>query len=231
MSFRNDPYHQPQRELRLQKPALDPHVNLAKCITTSGGDNVHYSGTRKNTVRELSLLQGFPQDFHFTGSNTQAKMQCGNAWAPSASKVYFAVWAAHREAFDNGFIEDEDEVLDLYQFLEDKGDFIPGPPVIDLDHPQTHRDNSPKYRYLHRIEKNVRPNFPLPLWGKHKSMEPAPQVKRRMARTSNLLNGSLDNSDNAARSGRRRNITGRKRRRTAVWIDDDEEPTWISEEE
>jgi DNA (cytosine-5)-methyltransferase 1 len=87
-------------------------------------------------------------------------MQCGNAWGPITSTVYLAGCAAHREEFDNGFIEDEDKVLALYQILEDKGISIPGPPIIDLDS-QTLQDNSSIYRYLHRIEKTVRPNFPL----------------------------------------------------------------------
>ncbi|KAF2830238.1 S-adenosyl-L-methionine-dependent methyltransferase, partial [Ophiobolus disseminans] len=128
MSFRTDIYHQPLFEKRLDLPSIDPHVNLAKCVTTSGGDNVHYSGKRANTVRELASFQGLPPDFKFAGSVTEAKKQCGNTWPAKANKVYFALWAAHREAFDNGLINAEDEILDLYAFLEAKGVDIPKPP-------------------------------------------------------------------------------------------------------
>ncbi|KAF2029073.1 S-adenosyl-L-methionine-dependent methyltransferase, partial [Setomelanomma holmii] len=112
-ALRNNRYHQPQLEKRLDLEPIDPHVNLAKCVTTSGGDNVHHSGQRLYTVIELAQLQGFLLDHCFAGSLTQAKTQCGNAWPPRSNKHYFLLWAAHREAFDNGFIGPEDEVLDL----------------------------------------------------------------------------------------------------------------------
>ena len=177
---RPDPYHRPELEKQLNEQAFDPHTNLAKCITTSGGDNVHYSGKRSNTCRELSQFQGFRTTFHFTGSVTEAKKQCGNAWPVKSNTVYFLTWAAHMEAFDHGFIDAEDEVLDLYDFLENKGITIPKPAPIDVDLFDT---GSPapesEYRYLPRIDKTVKPRFPLQLWGRRKEIDPLPQRRRR----------------------------------------------------
>jgi DNA (cytosine-5)-methyltransferase 1 len=88
--FTLDPYHQPtQEKFIINGETNDPHVNLARCITTSGGTNVHYSGTRAYTVRELSMFQGFRTNYQFTGAASQAKMQCRNAWPVKACKVYF----------------------------------------------------------------------------------------------------------------------------------------------
>jgi DNA (cytosine-5)-methyltransferase 1 len=234
LSFKNDPYHQPQLEKRLDLQATDPHINLAKCITTSGGDNVHYSGKRANTVRELASFQGFRPDFHFTGSVTEAKKQCGNAWPVKANRAYFAIWAAHREAFNDGLINAEDEVLDLYDFLETKGITIPQPLSIDVDlldlgvnlindSPRRTGIREPEYRYLPRIEKTVRPLFPLSLWGKGKAIDPLPQ-RRKDIRTSRISDRMSNGRDQVMDI-----ISTRRRRRIPVYIDDDKEPTWIEE--
>jgi DNA (cytosine-5)-methyltransferase 1 len=239
MNLRNDPYHQPHNEKRLDKPSVNPHVNLAKCITGGGGGNWHYSGKRAYTVRELAELQGFRSQFHFTGSITQAKRQCGNAW-PIASKAYFLVVAATREAFDHGYIDEEDEIHDLYDHLEAKGIQIPRLPSIDIDllddRPASRvGSREPQFRYLNRIEKTTQPNFPisLALWGKRKEIDPKPQRKKTkiVPRSANLMDGLLDDIEDAADSAPRRNIPGRRRRRTVVYIDDEDEPTWTSESE
>ena len=136
------------------------------------------------------MFQGFRTNYHFTGSTFQAKVQCGNAWPVKASKVYFELWAAHIEAFNAGFIEAEDEVLDLYDFLEKKGVRIPKPEIINLDlfnTPPRSSTDEPEYRYLHKIEKTVKPRIPLQLWGRRKEIEPAPQ-RRRPNRLDEPLN-------------------------------------------
>ncbi|KAH8730545.1 S-adenosyl-L-methionine-dependent methyltransferase [Phaeosphaeriaceae sp. PMI808] len=182
LSFHNDPYHQPQKENRVNKAPIDPHVNLAKCVTTSGGDNVHHSGRRNNTPRELAAYQTFPPNFCFTGSVTNAKKQCGNAWPVKANEAYFLMWAAHCEAFDNDLIKPEDEVYDLYEFLKSKDIHIPRAPIIDLDRSDSlRRDNEPSYIYLHRIKETVKPRIPLQLWSRHQELDPLPQRRRRNA--------------------------------------------------
>lgn len=54
----------------------------SKCITTNGGNNIHPSGRRPFTVRELACLQTFPHDHIFVGSKTSQKKQVGNAVPP-----------------------------------------------------------------------------------------------------------------------------------------------------
>jgi hypothetical protein len=192
---------------------------------------VHYSGTRRNTVRELAALQGFPPRFHFTGSNHEALKQCGNAWPPTASKVYFTLWAAHREAFDHGFIDAEDEVLDLYEFLENKGIVIPKPAAIDVDLFNADAGNvaqEPEFRYLHRIEKTVHPKFPLPLWGKRKEIDRKPQInvrkrvnrlqqpRNREEESIDLLDGFFDGAGTEADDDVRQNRRATQRRPARV---------------
>lgn len=60
---------------------------LAKCITTSGGGNIHPNGQRNLTIREFACLQGFPlkQEFFTSG----AKRQIGNAVPPMVAKAMF----------------------------------------------------------------------------------------------------------------------------------------------
>ncbi|KAF2131193.1 S-adenosyl-L-methionine-dependent methyltransferase [Dothidotthia symphoricarpi CBS 119687] len=181
--FRHDTYHQPKLESFMDGTQVNPHISLAKCVTTSGGDNTHYSGSRSYTVREFSLLQGLSLGFHFEGSITSAKKQCGNVWPSATNKVYFLLWAAHHEAFDHGLIDAEDEVLDLYDFLEAKGVSLshPAPTEFDLFDSSSPRSEAqhPDYRYLHRIEKTVKPLFPLSLWARAKDLAPIPQSRPR----------------------------------------------------
>lgn len=99
-----DTYHMPEKERPLARPIdpVDPFTILAKCITTSGGENKHHSGIRRYTPRETAQLQGFPSDYIFNGSRGQATKQAGNAWAPVASMKYFQVVAQLLEAWDLG---------------------------------------------------------------------------------------------------------------------------------
>ncbi|KAF1977708.1 S-adenosyl-L-methionine-dependent methyltransferase, partial [Bimuria novae-zelandiae CBS 107.79] len=110
-----DEYHKPEVEKPLKHPRepVDPFSVQAKCITTSGGENTHPSGTRKFTPREFAQLQGFPLDYVFTGSRGNATKQAGNAWAPVANTKYFLLVAQFLEAYDLGLINGEDEIDDL----------------------------------------------------------------------------------------------------------------------
>jgi DNA (cytosine-5)-methyltransferase 1 len=236
-SLRYDPYHQPHREKRMNIKAIDPHVSLAKCITTSGGDNAHFSGKRTYTVRELASFQGIRSDFHFAGSVSEAKKQCGNVWPPGSNTAYFRLWAAHREAFNNGFLDAEDEVLDLYDVLKAKGILIPKPPVIDVDmfDVQARRtgNHEPEFRYLPALEKTVKPNLPLQIWAKYKDIDPRPQRPREKyasaSRIVNRANNVREDRDMDMDAAPRHGILSKHRRRVAVYIDDEDEPTWIDE--
>lgn len=66
-----------------QKPAYNPRTSLLKnLIACNGGDNWHWTGTRRFYLRELAQLQGFPHDFEFLGNDTEVKTQIGNAVPP-----------------------------------------------------------------------------------------------------------------------------------------------------
>lgn len=225
-SFR-DRLHQPSLEKPKNEKTIDPHVNLARCITTSGGENLHYSGKRPYTCRELSLFQGFPPNFHFVGSITEAKKQCGNAWPVKANTVYFLTWAAHMEAFDHGFISAEDEVLDLYDFLEKKGISIPKPAPIDVDlfntpAPAAAR-REPEYRYLSRIEKTVQSRFPLQIWAQRKELDPLPQRRRRRNNAAQRFNFSSGFEEIDEHAFARASVTVTPRHKRRGVIDDDDE--------
>lgn len=58
---------------------------LAGCITTSGGHQIHPSGTRDFTHREFACLQSFPLQHRF--GNTSVKKIIGNAVPPLVSKA------------------------------------------------------------------------------------------------------------------------------------------------
>ncbi|KAF2447083.1 S-adenosyl-L-methionine-dependent methyltransferase [Karstenula rhodostoma CBS 690.94] len=122
-----DRYHQPEEERLLARPRepVDPRTILARCITTSGGENIHPSGHRKYTPREISQLQGFPIDYHFRGSRGEVIKQAGNAWAPVSNTKYFLLLAQFLEAWDKGYVDAEDDVEDLYDYLEEKGIRVP----------------------------------------------------------------------------------------------------------
>ncbi|KAJ4297542.1 hypothetical protein N0V90_005434 [Kalmusia sp. IMI 367209] len=153
-----DPYHRPEQEKVLSRPAVDPRTILAKCITTSGGENVHPSGTRRYTPREIAGLQGFPPDYHFSGTRSDATKQAGNAWGPIANQKYFLLSVQFLEAYDLGFIDPEDEIDDLHEYLEDRNIRVPS-----------------GTRYLKHLTKSVSSKKKHPLWGSTYKVEPAPR--------------------------------------------------------
>ncbi|KAI8930533.1 hypothetical protein NX059_012359 [Plenodomus lindquistii] len=227
--LRNDVYHQPLRERRVKAKAIDPSINLATCITTNGGTNAHFSGTRSYTCRELASLQGIPPTFNFSGTPTQAKKQCGNAWPTKSNTIYFTDWAAHKEAFEAGWIGAEDEVLDLYAFLEDKGFTVPRPQAIDIeglsdDGFLDHRTGAaePEWRYLTRITKTVKPLRPLKLWAKRKELNRV--LARREVRRAGRAFESVGSrfASIARHADTQARFVNSRRRRDRDWIEDEE---------
>ncbi|KAI9716785.1 MAG: hypothetical protein M1812_005125 [Candelaria pacifica] len=75
------------KEASKARVAYDGDRQLSRCITTSGGDNYHPSGTRSFTDREFACLQGFPLEHKF--GKTRVRKQIGNAVPPSVAKVIF----------------------------------------------------------------------------------------------------------------------------------------------
>ncbi|KAF1358962.1 S-adenosyl-L-methionine-dependent methyltransferase [Lizonia empirigonia] len=108
----NDEYHQP-KPMTTPKLPYDPRAFLKGCITTNGGDNYHYEGQRKYTVREMSLFQSFSYFYQFNGKNTQAMKQVGNAFTPVIAEAMYRSVVATLKAFDKGLIGAEDDLTDL----------------------------------------------------------------------------------------------------------------------
>lgn len=82
-----DPLHNPRAMRRLNLPPWDADKILPRCITTSGGQNYHFSGARELTLRELASLQGFPAYHAFEGP--YVKKQIGNAFPPVVAEHLF----------------------------------------------------------------------------------------------------------------------------------------------
>ncbi len=161
-----DEHHNPGLETHFDPPkqSYDPKKMLAATLTTSGGDQVHYSGLRQHTVREMSLLQGFDIEYIFPGTKTQSREAIGNAWGPLVSRPQLLSCAATKEAFDQGWIDAEDHVDDLYELLESKG----------LDFPNNEASQTQfktQYRYISRLKKSVKPNSPLIIFGRRKQQQ------------------------------------------------------------
>ncbi|WQF83068.1 Putative C-5 cytosine methyltransferase [Colletotrichum destructivum] len=78
-------YHNPEEEVKDTLPAgsvvSDPDQILRRCVTCSGGQNMHWSNKRAYTVREFAGLQGFPVWHQFADAPKSAlKKQIGNAF-------------------------------------------------------------------------------------------------------------------------------------------------------
>ncbi|PKS09456.1 hypothetical protein jhhlp_004072 [Lomentospora prolificans] len=75
-----DPLHNPRDMRRANYRPWDGNQILPRCITTSGGQNYHFSGKRDLTLREFATLQGFPVYHVFKAP--YIKKQIGNAFPP-----------------------------------------------------------------------------------------------------------------------------------------------------
>jgi DNA (cytosine-5)-methyltransferase 1 len=125
----NDKYHQTKLAAEPRAPT-SPHKFLKGCITTGGAEEYHYSGLRKYTPRELALFQSFPYAYSFTGSNTEAMKQIGNAFPPTMAEALYRTISKTLEAFDNNLIGVEDDLSDLDALLERKGVRLPRAPAV-----------------------------------------------------------------------------------------------------
>ncbi|KAH9826696.1 S-adenosyl-L-methionine-dependent methyltransferase [Teratosphaeria destructans] len=68
----------------------NPHEPLKALITCSGGEtDIHPSGKRSFTLRELALLQSFPANHRFYGLKGSIKKQIGNAVPSCFGKALF----------------------------------------------------------------------------------------------------------------------------------------------
>lgn len=147
-----DTYHRLHKQIPRHQWLYDPFAKFVDCIVTGGVTCLHWSG-EKFTPRELALLQSLPYHHHLAGSWTQAIKQVGNMFPPLMAKLIYKTCAQTLEAFDNGFIDADEDIEDLNITLIEKGISIPAmahtpTSVFDLTTPA----NRSPYRYLTRPE-------------------------------------------------------------------------------
>ncbi|KAF2258718.1 S-adenosyl-L-methionine-dependent methyltransferase [Lojkania enalia] len=162
----HDTYHQPLLRRPINKEPYNPHTSFLKgCVTVSGGENHHYSGKRRYTARELSLLQSFPYGYHFTGTHGEAVKQIGNAYPPVMAAAVFKMIIRILEALDEGWIGPEDDLTRLTELFQDMQIGSPG---------SASRPSSRRTPYF--------PSTPMKksIWSKITDIEPsAPKYKRQ----------------------------------------------------
>ncbi|SPO00061.1 uncharacterized protein DNG_02913 [Cephalotrichum gorgonifer] len=130
-----DPLHNPRAMKRLNYAPWNGDSILPRCITTSGGQNYHFSGAREFTLREFATLQGFPVYHAFEGP--YIKKQIGNAFPPVVAEHLFRhiqSWLLEEDGItlaepgltipDHSFVidEDADAILDALVVDDDSGD-------------------------------------------------------------------------------------------------------------
>ncbi|KAK1986132.1 C-5 cytosine-specific DNA methylase [Colletotrichum cereale] len=87
-------FHNPEEEVKDTLPlgsvVSDPDQILRRCVTCSGGQNMHWSNTRSYTVREFASLQGFPVWHQFADAPKSAlKKQIGNAFPACVVRLLY----------------------------------------------------------------------------------------------------------------------------------------------
>lgn len=145
----------------------DPKVEFLKgCVTTGGGENHHYTGSRKYTAREIGALQTFPliwkldaPYFEKSISPTKATELFGNAIPPSMAEAMYLQVAQTAEAYKHNLIDETDDLSDLRGLLEAKGIIFrrkpssPDSSFGNYSEPRT-PDGRSLYRYLPRLADN-----------------------------------------------------------------------------
>ncbi|KAJ9155182.1 C-5 cytosine-specific DNA methylase [Pleurostoma richardsiae] len=108
-------HHNPAAARRRCEPPWDEDAPLPRTITTSGGQNYHYSGRRDLTAREFAALQGFPHYHLFYESCI--KRQIGNAFPPCVVKVLYDHLRRWLQQVDG--VSPAPEVMDLTEEPDD----------------------------------------------------------------------------------------------------------------
>jgi DNA (cytosine-5)-methyltransferase 1 len=233
----DDRFHQPKPAKERREP-YSPQSFLKSCITTSGASVYHYSGTRRYTPRELSFFQSFPYGYQFCGSQGEATKQIGNAFPPVMAEALYRTIAKTLEAFDNGYIGAEDDLSDLDGILERKGAITRAMrPIARASFNPPSRPAGPLSRYLvcnntAASSGQTTASSSSPFARRNAPIPQGPRSQRRggssaMSLMGGILGDSDDNNDDDVRETIE--VRPRRRRRTAVYIDNENEPTWISD--
>lgn len=103
---RGHPLHNVDLAIRRTNTPWDGTSIAPRCITTSGGQNYHFSGLRDFTLAEFMALQGFPLNHIFVGA--YIKKQIGNAVPPIVAVKWFDALRRSLEKTDG--IEPREEI-------------------------------------------------------------------------------------------------------------------------
>ncbi|KAI4680034.1 uncharacterized protein J4E88_005925 [Alternaria novae-zelandiae] len=217
----DDFYHQPKL-FPIPKPAYDARTFLRGCITTGGTTACHPSGIRNFTPRELSLFQSFPYVYEFTGANSEATKQIGNAFPPIMAQAIYHTIKKTLEAFEKGLIGAEDDLSDLDLILEQSGESAPQQRRLDsFTGSATH--SRPSRPASSRMARATESRTASPST-RHtaESMQP-PRRNASGFPSLNLLDGVLDGISNFAnRSTASASRSTGRRREPSIPGDDDE---------
>lgn len=127
---RNHPLHNIAMAIPRDMHPWDGGSIAPKCITTSGGQNYHFSGSRDFTLAEFLVLQGFPLYHIFRGS--YIKKQIGNAVPPMIAVLWFKSLRKALEKADG--IASEEEIIDIEDNAEDDIVIVDDPPQPQENH-------------------------------------------------------------------------------------------------
>jgi DNA (cytosine-5)-methyltransferase 1 len=168
----------------------------------------------------LSLFQSFPIDYKFYGSQGQATKQIGNAFPPVVAQALYRTIAKTLEAFDQGYIDAEDNLSDLDSILERKGAKLQPPPAVPraLFNPPSRAVSLPS-RYLVRDDMSdpTTPSSSSSFTQQRASRPQQPRSRSDAASESiDLLDGLFDGVNDSGDDDVRESIEVRPRRPARV---------------
>ncbi|KAI7462775.1 hypothetical protein KC357_g8408 [Hortaea werneckii] len=109
-----DPSHMLAHSVRPHISPYNARQPLRLAITCNGGKgDVHPDGTRSFTMRELSMLQGFPPTHEFFGKMMSIRRQCGNAVPSCFAKLLFEEIKGSLSKRDGEVADWKPEIIEL----------------------------------------------------------------------------------------------------------------------
>jgi hypothetical protein len=183
----------------------------------------------------LSLFQSFPIDYKFHGSQGQAVKQIGNAFPPIVAEALYRTIAKTLEAFDQSYIDAEDDLdlCDLDEFLKRKGVTLQPPPSVPralFDLPA--RPSRMQSRHLVRNDRSPTITSSSSSFAQRRASRPQ-QSRERSGTASqpiNLLDGFFDGMNDEGDDDVRENIESRIRRPARIIENSSREIIEISSE-
>jgi site-specific DNA-cytosine methylase len=131
--------HMPLSSLEEKQKCYDPDKRVMPCITTAGTTILHWMG-RHFTIRELAVSQGFPVDYHFSGTKKDILRQIGNAIPPIVWEKFVRVIMKTIKEWKCGMIDAEGRKIES----RNESHLATGRPT-SLPEPGTHRSRKRRF--------------------------------------------------------------------------------------